>query len=430
METFRADNVPVPDKALLIGAQLPGEEVGNTEALLAELVELTESLGVQIAGTRFVKVREPHPHYLVGAGKARELMDEAKALGCTLIIFDNELTPGQQRNWEKECGLSVIDRQEVILDIFAERAHTKEAVLQVDLARMEYELPRLKRAWTHLSRQRGGGGATQRGEGEAQIELDSRIIRERIAKLKRELEEVVRHRQTQRKQRLKKPVPVAAIVGYTNAGKSSLLNRLTGAHVLAEDKLFATLDPTVRRMELPRGQTILLSDTVGFVRRLPHRLIEAFKATLEEAILADFLIHVVDASNPEYEEHIKTTLEVLHELGADTRRMITVFNKSDLVDPDTGRQLVRAHGDKCCLISTRTGEGIPHLLDVIEHELLDLITEIDVILPPDRFDLVAKFKAHAFVQSEEFLDDGAVHLHGALDKRLVGQFASFATPKP
>ena len=229
-----------------------------------------------------------------------------------MIVFDNELSPGQQRKWEELSGMAVIDREEVILDIFGARARTREARLQVELARMEYSLPRLARAWSHLSRQQGLGG---KGEGESQLETDRRLVRRRIDQVKGELEEVRSQRATQRKQRERVPLPHAAIVGYTNAGKSSLLKKLTGADVFIEDKLFATLDPTTRRIELPGGQPLLLTDTVGFVRKLPHRLVESFKATLEEATLADFLVHLLDATQPEIFAFHRTTMEVLAELG-------------------------------------------------------------------------------------------------------------------
>ena len=236
-------------------------------------------------------IRKPQAKYLVGAGKAIDLIEEARLHDCDVIIFDNELTPAQQRNWEQaaEEKILVIDRQEVILDIFGTRAQTKEAVLQVELARLEYNLPRLKSAWTHLSRQRGGG-SVQRDAGETQLEMDQRMVRTQISKVKRELKTVIQHRHLQRKKRMTVPVPTCAIVGYTNAGKSSLLNKLTNSDILAEDKLFATLDPTSRRCPLPSGQPLIATDTVGFVRNLPHRLVDAFKATLEEAVVSNFLI--------------------------------------------------------------------------------------------------------------------------------------------
>lgn len=255
------------ERALLVGVAQANTTEKEVSLLLDELEELVNNLGILVVRKEIVRLREYQARFLLGTGKVNYIKNLAFAEECDCIVFDEMLSPAQQRNWEAETKLCVIDRQEVILDIFAERAQTREAVLQVDLARSEYNLPRLKNAWTHLSRQRGGG-TTQRGEGEAQIELDQRMVRNRIAKLKRELEQVVQHRMTQRKQRQRVPVPTAAIVGYTNAGKSSLLNCITGADVLAANKLFATLDPTTRQAELPSGQKILLTDTVGFVRKL------------------------------------------------------------------------------------------------------------------------------------------------------------------
>ena len=318
-------------RALLLGLQNAGQSPEEAEALLEELTELTSNLGIVTPVRLVARLREPNPRFLLGAGKTAEIIALAKEHQCGLIIFDDELHPAQQRNWEAESGLIVIDRQEVILDIFAARARTREARLQVELAQAEYFMPRLRRAWSHLSRQRGGG-VNARGEGETQLELDQRIVRDRIQRLRADLATVRKQRGVQRRQRLRVPLPTAAIVGYTNAGKSSLLNALTGAQVLAADKLFATLDPATRRLRLPSGRILLLTDTVGFVRRLPHRLVEAFKATLEEALVADLLIHVVDASSPEAVAHHTTTLSVLRELGDAHARIITVFNKLDRVD--------------------------------------------------------------------------------------------------
>ena len=303
---------------------------GEGEELLAELTELVENLGLSVVRATLVKLRSPSPALFLGKGKAEELVAAAKADGAEVIVFDSALSPAQQRNWEEIAGIAVIDRQEVILEVFADRAHTREAVLQVALARMEYSLPRLTRAWTHLSRQRGRGAMG--GEGETQLEQDRRVVRDRIAHLKEELAAVVRHRGVQRTRRVRVPLPTASIVGYTNAGKSSLLNRLTGSHVLVEDKLFATLDPTTRQLVLPGNQKLLLTDTVGFIRRLPHGLVEAFKATLEEVLVADFLIHVVDITSPHFEKHRATTLSVLAELGAGNKPALNVFNKVDLAD--------------------------------------------------------------------------------------------------
>src|SRR6202521_2777347 len=320
------------ERALLIGVFKDGEQKEESESLLAELDALVDTLEIPVGDALVVRVQRPNPRYYVGSGKAEEITEHAKQIGADVIVFDNGLSPAQQRNWEALSGMAVIDRQEVILDIFAKRAQTREARLQVDLARMEYSLPRLTRAWSHLSRQ--GGGLGGKGEGETQLETDRRLIRKQIDRLKSDLELVRLRRATQRKLRERLPLPGAAIVGYTNVGKSALLKKLTGAQVLVEDKLFATLDTTTRRVLLPSGQSLLLTDTVGFVRNLPIALIEAFKATLEEAVLSDFLIHVLDASHPRVFDFYQTTVRVLGELGADAKRMITVLNKIDLVEDE------------------------------------------------------------------------------------------------
>ena len=336
-----------PDKlerALLVSIGMPGESRRERAALLAELENLVENLGIGIAGSRLEFTREVQAKYICGIGKAEEIRAWVEEADADALIFDNLLSPSQQREWEKLAGVPVADREEVILDIFAQRARTREAVLQVDLARMQYALPRMAGMWKHLDRQRGGsgggkgGGAAARGEGEKQIEVDRRLAHDRIEAIRSELEAVRRQRATQRKERLRQGIPTAAIVGYTNAGKSSLLNMSTGAGVLAQDILFATLDTTSRKIELPDGQPLVLTDTVGFIRNLPTRLVEAFKSTLEEAVVADFLIQVVDASDREALRHYETTCEVLESLGAHDKPMIVVWNKTDLI-PDEQREV-------------------------------------------------------------------------------------------
>ncbi|MDO5450707.1 MAG: GTPase HflX [Akkermansia sp.] len=328
------------ERALLVGIGMPGESRRERAALLDELVNLVSNLGIGIVDQRLEFTREVQAKYICGIGKAEELRDLAQSLGADSLIFDNLLTPSQQREWEKLVGVTVVDREEIILDIFAQRARTKEAVMQVDLARMQYALPRMAGMWKHLDRQRGGsgggkgGGSAARGEGEKQIEVDRRLARDRIEAIRAELETVRRQRATQRKERMRQGIPTAAIVGYTNAGKSSLLNMSTGAGVLAKNILFATLETTSRKIELPDGQPLVLTDTVGFIRNLPTRLIEAFKSTLEEAVLADFLIQVVDASDREALRHYETTCEVLESLGAHEKPMIVVWNKTDLIPED------------------------------------------------------------------------------------------------
>lgn len=396
--------------AFLIGAYFDRSDETVAGSLLDELAELVSTLGIGIVGKACVFVRDRNKRYLTGSGKARELMEEARKLGADCIVFDNELAPAQQRAWEEESDITVIDREEVILDIFRMRARTREAVLQVELARMEYSLPRLARMWSHLDRQRGGsgggkgGGSAARGEGEQQIEVDRRLARRRIERVREELEEVRRNRQTQRKRRADEGIAQASIVGYTNAGKSSLLNLLSGADVLAEDKLFATLDPTTRRVELPDGQPLLLTDTVGFVRNLPHRLVEAFKATLEEAALADFLVHVLDASAPEVYAFHETTLSVLRELGAADKPTITVLNKIDLVADDEHRlHELRSHFDRnAVFVSVHTGEGIPTLVHRLCDMMVDRVARLHLRLPQARQDLVALLHREAKILTQEY----------------------------
>lgn len=335
------------ERALLVGLGMPGDSRRERTALLAELEDLVSNLGIGIVGTMLEFTREIQAKYLCGIGKAEEIRAKVEELDADCVIFDNLLSPSQQREWEKLTNVTVIDREEVILDIFAKRARTREAVMQVDLARMQYALPRMAGMWQHLDRQRGGsgggkgGGAAARGEGEKQIEVDRRLARERIEAIRDELEVVRRQRGTQRKERTRQGIPTAAIVGYTNAGKSSLLNLVTGAGVLAQNILFATLDTTSRKVELPDGQPLVLTDTVGFIRNLPHRLVEAFKSTLEEAVLADFLIQVVDASDEDALRHYETTCEVLNSLGAQDKPMVVVWNKCDLI-PEEVREVTLA----------------------------------------------------------------------------------------
>ena len=398
-------------RALLVSAWWKPQTAEEGRSLLDELAELADTLGLAVADRVLVRVQAPQASYLVGTGKAQELVTQARALECDVIVFDNELTPGQQRKWEELSGLAVIDREEVILDIFNARARTKEARLQVELARMEYSLPRLARAWGHLSRQQGIGG---KGEGESQLETDRRLVRKRIDTLKAELAEVRSQRATQRKQRERLPVPHAAIVGYTNAGKSSLLRTLTGADVYVENKLFATLDATTRRIELPGGQPLLLTDTVGFVRKLPHRLIEAFKSTLEEALLSDFLVHVLDASQPEVFNFHRTTMEVLAELGASDKRMITVFNKIDLLadDPNALNPL-RRHFPDALFISTRTGAGLDDLVARMADQLAGRSERVELLFPLDRSDLLSSLHRQGQVLSTAY-EDAGIRVHAVV----------------
>ncbi|HET7535078.1 MAG TPA: GTPase HflX [Candidatus Didemnitutus sp.] len=424
MADFLTDQKPV-SRAFLVGVQAPDMSAGEGAELLGELQELVENLDLTITRSSLVTLRDrQQPKFLIGSGKAAELMAQAKADGADVIVIDEELSPAQQRNWEEESGLAVIDRQEVILEIFADRAQTREAVLQVALARMEYSLPRLTRAWSHLSRQRGKG--RMGGEGETQLEQDRRIVRDRIAHLKAELAHVISQREVQRRKRMRKPVPGAAIVGYTNAGKSSLLNKLTGAQIYAADKLFATLDPTTRQLGLPDGRTLLVTDTVGFIRRLPHRLVEAFKATLEEVVVADFLVHVLDITNANVEHHFATTMEVLGELGAGDKPAITVFNKIDAADPHTVA-LIRARHPEALFISVHTGEGLEALLARCSELAIDDHVAVELLIPHHRYDVVAKLHDAGQVRAQESRDDG-VFLAGRFPLKQRAVYEPFLLP--
>jgi len=384
-----------PGAVLLVGNYVLASERDEAVSLLDELGELVTTLGLPIAGRELVQHREMHARYLIGSGKAEAIAERAKAEKLAGIVFDHDLSPSQQRNWEQLAGMPVIDRQKVILDIFAARARTREARLQIELAQLEYSLPRLTRAWSHLGGQ--GGGIGGRGEGESQLEQDRRRSWKAMDRLKKELKEIRSARATQRKDRQRTPVPNCAIVGYTNSGKSSLLRRLTGAEVLVEDKLFATLDTTTRKVALPSNRPLLLTDTVGFVRKLPHRLVEAFKATLEEATQADFLIHLLDASAPKVVEFHQTTVDVLEELGAAGRPVIVVFNKVDKVADPAVLHRLRVHFPGAIFISVHTGEGIPALLDRMGEIAAPGIVTRELRIPASESGLLARLHREAKV---------------------------------
>lgn len=407
-ETDCKETAAKPMYAYLVGIQAADNTLEECEDLLDELETLCGTLGLQVLGKEVAKQREPSPRFLIGSGKAKEICSRANSLGADTIIFDDALSPSQQRNWEQTGDIACIDRQEVILDIFAEHANTNEAVLQVELARANYSLPRLKRRWTHLHRQRGmAGGMGMRGEGEQQIELDSRIVRMKIAKLRTQLEEVQRHREVQRLQRLRKPVPTTAIVGYTNAGKSSLLNAMTGSDVLVANKLFATLDPTVRKFQMPGGQTLLLSDTVGFIRKLPHQLVEAFKSTLEETLYSDIILEVLDASTPGFEARHDTTMKVLDEIGADTRHSLLILNKMDLVDDPIARNRILRQYPDAIPCSAVTGEGLRELALLLEKTCESSWKSARLLIPHSRLAELAKIRAAGTILSEDYDESGA-----------------------
>ncbi len=410
-------------RALLVGIRRPDESEIRASGLLDELAELAKNLNMEVVGREIVMLREPSAHFLIGSGKFMQISLAAHNLNADCIIFDDELTAAQQRNWETESHLSVINRQEVILDIFATRAQTKEARLQVELAQLEYALPRLRKAWSHLDRQRGGG-VTQRGGGESQLELDRRFIGERISKLKSELQQVRVMREVQRKRRTRVPVPTAAVVGYTNAGKSSLINAVANVGLLAQDKLFATLDPTTRKLLLPNGSSVLLTDTVGFVRKLPHRFVEAFKATLEEAVVSEFLMHVVDCSNPDADEHMKTTFKVLGELGADDKKIITVMNKIDAVLDDAVVFDLKQKYPDAVWVSARTGAGLDALLLKIEDMISNSSKPMKLLIPHSDYKAVAELHKAGAIRSQRETGEG-VEIFARIPTRLVSSFSKW-----
>lgn len=419
------DNRKLVERAMLIGIQEPGAELKEAEEHLAELSELVCTLGIPVIDKMMIRLRQNSPKYLIGDGKASEIAEMITEKNIDCLVFDCELSPSQQRNLEQLTKISIIDRQEVIIDIFASRAWTREAVLQIDLARFQYMLPRLTRAWTHLSRQRGGA-IGNKGEGEQQIEIDRRILKQKISQLQKELAMVKEQRKTQRKRRERSGIQHAAIVGYTNAGKSSLLNALTGSGVFVEDKLFATLDPTTRKLLLPDSRELLLTDTVGFIRKLPHNLVEAFKSTLEEAVLADFLLIVVDISSPFAEDYLQTTFSVLAELGAENKESIVVFNKTDL-----GRDPVRIAALKPLVkehifISVKTGEGMDKLREILSRKAAADSEIMTLRIPPERHDIAALLHDKAKVLNKIYDDDGSIIMTVNIKSSAKSMFEAFA----
>ena len=422
------------ERALLVGLGMPGDSRRERAALLAELEDLVSNLGIGIVGTMLEFTREMQAKYLCGIGKAEEIRAKVVELNADCLVFDNLLSPGQQREWEKLTNVTVIDREEVILDIFSKRARTREAVLQVDLARMQYALPRMAGMWKHLDRQRGGsgggkgGGAAARGEGEKQIEVDRRLARDRIEAIRDELEVVRRQRGTQRKERNRQGIPTAAIVGYTNAGKSSLLNLVTGAGVLAQNILFATLDTTSRKIELPDGQPLVLTDTVGFIRNLPHRLVEAFKSTLEEATLADFLIQVVDASDREALRHYEITCEVLAELGASDKPMVVVWNKTDLIPEEQRADQLAALSAKvqcpCIACSVKEEQGVEALMAACVEMLSHRVSKEHYRIPLAESRIIAIMHRDGKVLSTEYEGNDAI-VEAILPREFAARLESY-----
>jgi GTP-binding protein HflX len=411
-----------PERAILVGVDMPGTD-WPVEESLDELAQLARTAGVTTVDRVIQRLARPHPGTLLGSGKIEEIAELVRYYNCDGVLFDLELSPGQHRNLERALDVPVLDRTALILIIFAQRAHTKEGRLQVELAQIEYDLPRLARQWGHLSRQKGS--VQQRGEGEKQIEVDRRLLRRQKDALEEELEHVRTHRHLHRERRRNAGPPVVALVGYTNAGKSTLLNALAGAGVLAEDKLFATLDPTTRRVRLEGGQEMLLTDTVGFVQRLPTTLVAAFRATLEEVAEADLLVHVVDASSPAMQRQVEAVEQVLEEIGAGGLPTVLALNKMDLVAPNLQPALSGVSATlPSVLVSALTGEGIPALLRCISEQLVQGFDALDVLIPYDRGDLVAMFHQFGTIAYEGYEECGT-HLRGHIPSNHSGLFAPF-----
>ena len=394
------------ERVFLIGLELKSRSTSEIEESLEELAELAQTAGGVVAGAGRQKLETPVAGTFIGSGKAVEFAKQCKELDVDTVIFDDDLSGAQARNLEKIFECKILDRTALILDIFAQRARTREGKLQVEFAQLEHLLPRLTRYWGHLSRQSGGIGM-RGGEGESQLEADRRKVSERIDRIRVELDTVRKQRATQRAGRQRNQWPLASIVGYTNAGKSTLLNTLTGAAVLAEDTLFATLDPTTRRLRLPTNQNVLLSDTVGFIRKLPHDLVEAFKATLEEVVEADLLIHVVDISHPQADEQIAAVNAVLEELGALHKPTLTVFNKIDRFQMEGGLARQRERFPNAVAISAKTGEGVAGLLAEIGTALRPIREFVELKIPHDKPEVMARLHAVAQVIERDYQGQAA-----------------------
>jgi GTP-binding protein HflX len=418
----RAPNAP--SRAILIGVKLRNNLMHEAEESLQELQQLAETAGIEVVYETIQSRNAPNPTYFIGEGKVEELKPLVEELDADAIIFDEELSPAQNRNLEKALDVATIDRTGLILQVFAQRALTKEARLQVALAQLEYALPRLTRMWTHLSRLAtgGGGGRHLRGPGETQLEMDRRWVRRNIGHVRKALEAVEKQRHTQRRNRSEK-IKVS-LVGYTNAGKSTLFNTLTGETVLAEDKLFATLDSTTRKVNLPQKQQILLSDTVGFIKKLPHQLVAAFKATLEEVSEADLLLHVVDVSHPEAEAQIAAVNVVLEELDATHIPMFMVFNKIDRLKSDEELHILQCQYPDALPISAQRGDGIPALIDALAHRFAEHGTDLSLCIPYIEGKVLDLLHKHGIVLDIKYATE-AVYVEVRLPNRYLKSVSQF-----
>lgn len=409
--------------AILVGTGFGMRTTEEAEASLEELALLADTAGAEPVAMELQRRDTPDPALYVGKGKAQEIRELAEALDVDVVIFDDELSPAQQRNLEKLFERDVVDRVALILDIFAQHAASQEGMLQVELAQLRYRLPRLRGRGLQLSQQ--GGGIGTRGPGETQLEVDRRRIQRRITKLERDLVGLGRTRDTQRKSRLRRSLTTVALVGYTNAGKSTLLNRLTDASVLVEDRLFSTLDPTTRKLRLPGGETVLATDTVGFVRRLPHQLVESFRSTLDEVGDADFMLHLVDASDPDPDGRIDAVRSVLRDIHADDVPEQLVFTKADVTDPEVVVDLLRSHPDALA-VSARSGVGVPELLDRIGDRLRALAKIVELQIPYDRGDVLAALHREGDVLVVVH-EEAGTRVRARLPEAVVGRFAQLVT---
>ena len=415
----------VRQRALLVGTGIGARDVEAAEASLEELALLTDTAGAEPVELVLQRRDLPDPATYIGSGKARELQELADALDIDLVVFDDELTPAQQRNLERLFKVDVVDRVALILDIFAQHARSQEGMVQVELAQLRYRLPRLRGRGNQLSQQ--GAGIGTRGPGETQLEVDRRRILSRVSKLERDLDRLAKNRDTQRKGRRRSALSTLALVGYTNAGKSTLLNRMTNADVLVEDRLFSTLDPTTRRLRLSGGETVLVSDTVGFVQRLPHQLVESFRSTLEEVVDADLLLHVVDAGSPDAEQQIAAVHTVLREIGADTVPELLVLNKVDAAAPGDVKALLGAHPD-AVVVSAVTGEGVTVLLDTVGARVRALAPIVELLVPYERGDVVAALHREGEVLVEVHAE-GGTRIRARIPGVTLSRFDEFVVPR-
>ena len=395
------------ERVFMVGVQLKADNAWCVEESMDELSELVTTAGAIVVGRGSQRLDKFNAATFIGPGKAKEFSVECKESNVDTVVFDEELNPAQGRNLEKIFECKILDRTALILDIFSQRAQTREGKLQVELAQLNHLLPRLTRFWTHLSRQKGGIGM-RGGDGESQLEVDRRKVRERIGKIQRDLDLVMRNRDVQRTGRKRNQWPLGSMVGYTNAGKSTLFNAITGASTLSEDKLFATLDPTTRRLKLPTNQNVLLSDTVGFIRKLPHDLIDAFKATLEEVIEADLLLHIVDVSSPYAEEQIEAVNLVLKDLGVEEKRTLMIFNKVDRISSSGLSKRFTDQYSNSIAVSAKTGEGFDELMAELGKQLRPIRKMVGISIPHSKSDIIARLHEVGQVLERNYDGDEAV----------------------